>query len=449
MSRSQKIGAILALLVVLLVAGGITVARRMRIQAYFEKLPVLSLDQGSAGYRKLLAEVKSRLEREPTKGSHWGELGYALHSNGETGKSAACFARAEELEPGNPAWPHLYALTQLSQDRAQAKSAFLRAISAHRVRFGRISDFSSVGALVEALIADGEFQEARKVLDDSKIPLGINAHRDFLEAHIRSELGDLDGAIQAAESSVKLAPRRADVHQMLAQLYGRKNDTKKAERERQILELLKTDGVRPPWPDQYRERASAYTRNIADSASYIQALSRLGRTGEAFTYVTSLPREEQQHPMIRAAHAMALTLEGDYSGAEAQLQQEGPSPEEEAIIAFARGTLALAQKDFEKARSAFSETIAKSPKMDSAHFNRGLCHVRLNKLNEALADFEAAIQANPQNLDARLNSAKVLYDLDNKAEAKRRFEQLLLVFPQDDELKELVKLCDQAAIKKS
>ncbi len=71
--------------------------------------------------------------------------------------------------------------------------------------------------------------------------------------------------------------------------------------------------------------------------------------------------------------------------------------------------------------------VAKNPRAAEAYYNRGVASLRLNRLDEALADFNKSIELNPKDPDAWTNRGLVYYRLGRTQEALFDFNKALVL----------------------
>lgn len=101
----------------------------------------------------------------------------------------------------------------------------------------------------------------------------------------------------------------------------------------------------------------------------------------------------------------------------------------------ARAQAALAAGDWRAAETALSALIAAFPGTPagaaSLLYNRGLVRKRLDRMAEALGDFDAALGADPDHVNAGFERAATLLDLGQVEEADRGFTAYLDRIPDD------------------
>src|SRR4051812_19030499 len=128
--KRQTVGVLLAFGVIAAAAAALVAARTSRHRSLTAALPEIKLDRFPAAAHPLIADLTAQVRKEPLRADRWGELGYALAGNEALPEAAACFARAEEIEPDNFRWPHLFADALLRTDRrVEAVAALKRAVN--------------------------------------------------------------------------------------------------------------------------------------------------------------------------------------------------------------------------------------------------------------------------------------------------------------------------------
>ena len=96
---------------------------------------------------------------------------------------------------------------------------------------------------------------------------------------------------------------------------------------------------------------------------------------------------------------------------------------QEPDVLYDSGVVSFENKDFEQA-AAYFESVTENNKAsaklkEKAHFNLGSTNVELKKLEEAIKNYEAALQLNPDSKEAKHNfkiAKKILDDQDSEQE---------------------------------
>jgi tetratricopeptide (TPR) repeat protein len=137
---------------------------------------------------------------------------------------------------------------------------------------------------------------------------------------------------------------------------------------------------------------------------------------------------------------MALEIErGDVTTASQRLLTAEALPpdvppeaasQNQAILAFMQGHLLIAQGDLPGALQAYSQTLRLADGFALAHNNRGNVYMQLGDTQAGLAEYEAALSAQPDLQVARYNHAIALWLGGNLSEAYTEADQLVAELPE-------------------
>jgi tetratricopeptide (TPR) repeat protein len=94
----------------------------------------------------------------------------------------------------------------------------------------------------------------------------------------------------------------------------------------------------------------------------------------------------------------------------------------EASQFFLKGNLKLQAKDYAEAARYYTEAIAKDNDFADAYCNKGIANAKLGKTDEAINDYNKAIQLNPKLWVVYLNRAELLIDLKNTQQSAADLE---------------------------
>lgn len=89
----------------------------------------------------------------------------------------------------------------------------------------------------------------------------------------------------------------------------------------------------------------------------------------------------------------------------------------------AQGVSAWERDDFESALATFMEVLAEHPYFADVHNKAGLCLAMLNRQDEALEHFDAALKLNSTYAEAHLNRGIVLNEMGRHDEAQAAFDR--------------------------
>lgn len=93
----------------------------------------------------------------------------------------------------------------------------------------------------------------------------------------------------------------------------------------------------------------------------------------------------------------------------------GKTTTDESVIFLQKGNMQLQSKNYGEAARLFTEAIEKNSKFADAYLNRGLAKYYQGQLNEALVDYNSAIDLEPNYPEALFNRAQVKYELGDKS----------------------------------
>ncbi len=133
---------------------------------------------------------------------------------------------------------------------------------------------------------------------------------------------------------------------------------------------------------------------------------------------------------------------GDTDGAIKQLQGVLQKKPDDPAALFFLGLGYSRKKMYREALDPLARVPGLAPSLAArAQFQMGVCQRELGERDQALASFEAALQAEPTNADAAYNAGLILFETDRSEQALARFEQGLLQKPTDPDLLEMAGRC--------
>ncbi|HVJ80258.1 MAG TPA: hypothetical protein VNC50_04235, partial [Planctomycetia bacterium] len=148
-------GVLLAALTIAAILVAVFGAREYRRRQAIAGLP--ELPAASASVLTTLAPLRAAAVENPRSDSTWGVYGIALFANDFAAPAAACFAKAEEINPHDGRWPYYFALCQPAGEARLA--GFRRALVAAP------DQAAAAAALAEALLEAGAAAEAAAIVD--------------------------------------------------------------------------------------------------------------------------------------------------------------------------------------------------------------------------------------------------------------------------------------------
>ena len=141
-----------------------------------------------------------------------------------------------------------------------------------------------------------------------------------------------------------------------------------------------------------------------------KALVRQGRGHEAVIEFSRVLQAKPDDDRAYRGRAIALQLNGQLPAALTDLSRAAQLVPQDAQLQLARGDLACQMDDFNMARDAYGFALTLDPSA-RAHLGRARAHHGLSNLNEALADYDKALQLQPDLADAQNGRNRVRQQL--------------------------------------
>ena len=111
---------------------------------------------------------------------------------------------------------------------------------------------------------------------------------------------------------------------------------------------------------------------------------------------------------------------------------------------FDDGLVKFIDKDFEKAKSAFTEVIKLDPKNYDSYYYIGVCNIKLNLIKEAIANFDKAIELKPNYAKAYYNRGVAKFHLSKNESGCLDFRKAVELQPVYDEaIKSIMQFCKE------
>ncbi|NET59448.1 MAG: tetratricopeptide repeat protein [Symploca sp. SIO2E6] len=141
-----------------------------------------------------------------------------------------------------------------------------------------------------------------------------------------------------------------------------------------------------------------------------------------------LPGKNQQYSDQRLrASAQRKAKQGDYTNSIALLTQLICRHPNRAVDYNNRGLIYFQSGQPEKALADYNKALQLNPQLDSVYNNRANYYVSVGKLSEALADYEQALDLNPGNFRTWINQAITFRELGLYNLALENFDMALIL----------------------
>lgn len=186
-------------------------------------VPVLALAGVEAEVAEALRAARQAVVDEPTSGKAWGKLADHLFAHDFKGEAAACYARAEELDPESYLWPYRRGWCLQQEDPASAAVAFersLRSLEQHAPAHAIYAKvLARVGRTDEALAHYARAAELDPSSAEPEAGLGL----------VHLARADFPAAREHLEAALARDERHVEAHAALAQVCFALGQERKAE----------------------------------------------------------------------------------------------------------------------------------------------------------------------------------------------------------------------------
>ena len=227
-------------------------------------------------------------------------------------------------------------------------------------------------------------------------PNGVHACINL--ANALQESGKLTEAVAALDQAIKLAPNLTDLYESRASLHLHRKQRPAArddfQRAIQTLERGNGDGQ----PDRLVKNLVELGRILHHERGYTAAL-------ECFDRVLGLKPDHLLTQRLRAETLVALHREAEAATAlDSYLSRTQDVPAE---VYQLRGLIHALTGKLPAAIDMYTLALRQNPKDDETRCQRGWAYLMTDATRLALVDFEACLQSDPANAEARLGRANV------------------------------------------
>ncbi|MBR40532.1 MAG: hypothetical protein CMA89_01390 [Euryarchaeota archaeon] len=144
-----------------------------------------------------------------------------------------------------------------------------------------------------------------------------------------------------------------------------------------------------------------------------------------------LVQDRPNHELARLRKSEILMNQGDWANAESELRELLRLNGNHSMGLVHLGTCMIAMEKSEQAEKPLNKAIETNPGLSEAWYQRGLLYLDFGRSDEAMSDFEGAVRADSQHLDARLRIAAILHEGKDTEKAAGAWRKVLDVDPQN------------------
>jgi putative PEP-CTERM system TPR-repeat lipoprotein len=321
-------------------------------------------------FDQALVEIEEALRLDPSRGATYTQVGLVQSARGRLDEAEAAFKRAVELAPasidGWMALANFYWAGRRSADAANALHAALERAP---------NDAAANHAMAVFSLATGRIFEAER----------------YLKQLVHVTKSD---ASHFALADYYVATRRsADAIALLTPLATAPNAA----------------------PDARRSLARAYAAG--------------GQSQRAHALIDQLLAEKPADASSQLLKGQVLLAEDRRDEAIAAVKAAVSADRGSASAHFTLGRAYAARGDLQGAESAFREVLRINPSAAAAQTELSILHLGAQAPSAALVSAEAAVQSQPNRLEARLTWVRSLLAAKQFERARTELQQLLIMYP--------------------
>jgi tetratricopeptide (TPR) repeat protein len=389
--------------------------------------PEVYTAEDGPGVAEDIAEARGKVRLWPFSADAWGNLGIVLQYYAYIEEAGTCYARAAQLAPRSPRWPYLQAVIQLRSDLEAALPLLERSVRlGGEVQTPRLVLGESLLLRNRSEEAEGYFRQVLEVEpNNARALLGLG--------RAAYQRGDLASARAFLERSIAANPRVRATHALLAQVYHRQNDAKRAVAARAAAAELPEQAT---WPDPYRVGSLSQLRG--ESAAVFRATT-LRQQGQAKEALAMLKEASQRYPqsqrIFRALGRTHVALE-DYAAAEAAYRQAIRLQPDSLESQYECGLVLAHQGNRRGAAECFRQALRLRPDYGEAHYQLGRCLEILARDDDAIAAYRQAVRYQPDLVAAHQALGALLAIKQEDAEARKVLQHALDLDPSHEQTRQ-------------
>jgi len=386
-------------------------------------IPRPNLDPLDPGVRRKIETAQEGLEaarqtpgmsRAAMAQGH-GALGQLYHAAKLLDAAVTCYSNAHLLAPTEYHWPYFRALVHHSRGEFdQAIADYQTALTldpepidvpAAHVRLGR------------ALLETGRFEQAREHFTHALELDGENAAALAGLGQAEIEMGDAARAAEHLEKALELEPQASAVHFSLSRAYRALGEMDQAQRH---LEQRGDQKVK------IRDRLSVQILMISKTFAF-EAARELARSTEQFSETDFMGFVLTQFGDLRGiSNSLAQLLE--------ELEQSGEAGAlERGRLHYALGGLLVAEGRDQAAIEHFRRAVELDSGLRDARIKLGNALARGTLFAEAVAQYDAVLAADPENISALGQRAAARTNLGQFPQARSDLDRLVALVPDNRE----------------
>jgi len=370
-----------------------------------------------------LREMVERATGDPENATFRGELGMAYSVNGYQLAAMASYDQATELDPANPRWKHLLALARVkSGDLEGALAAMEESIaldpsypSSQLHRGFWLLDLGDSGEEAER-----SFQTVLELDPDNRAGLLGLARSMFRQ-------GRNPEVIEMLESAIADRPAEAYLFHLLGTAYSFQGESKKTSA---TLAKGKVDAGTFTWEDPWTEEQAQFMAGYGADMQQAEAFLSAGQNAEAIALLESLKMRRPDDLQMLNNLSVACHRAGQAERSLEVLETGVQLHPDYFPFHMSLATAYEKANDVDRALEHLDRVIELNPSPGMAYQRKGLILLAQERLEEALAAYEAALSYESGNPTIFLYAGSIATELGECDRAIRWLETATRMQPE-------------------
>lgn len=350
-----------------------------------------------------------------------GELSRVFHANGFFAEAAFCYVSLEQLQPGEPVWPHRHAAILAGFGEVEAALPHARRAAELAPRY--VAAHLRLG---ELLLKDNQFDAAAAVYREILERQPGEPYAELGLARCDFEAGRWEPARVRLERLVTQTNHRLG-YDLIVTVYERLGQPQRAAtlRGRQQASGAYRDPA-DPWIDGLIEdcydpfRLSLSAGFLAGAGDPVNAIKRLERA------IALSPGNFALHFQLAGVHMSTRS----YTRAREQFELCTQLAPEFPDGWIHLSELLLTVGDRTASDRVLAEGLARCPNSPGLHLIRAERLKRLGRIEEAIAEYRASIELRPNEAAAGVELARLLIAQQRVPEARIELQRALTAEPE-------------------
>lgn len=248
----------------------------------------------------------------------------------------------------------------------------------------------------------------------------LSQSKEMTSGKLYMRQNELDKAIHWFEEAVKLKPQNPEAHYLLGKAFAQKG---------QLVEMSKSFATSLSLSDKFAKdinemRRFYYAESFNNGVKYAQAEDWL-KAADAFMVARTIdPTQLDAHKNLAFVYMRA---QNDSAATVVYHEILKAKPDDvDALTILA--DMSAAKKDYAGAVAYYAKALAADSTNARATHGIALCYDYLGQRDNAMAAYEKALQARPDDKDLRFNYGRLYY---LREEFEKSIEQFLMVIAQE------------------